>query len=85
MTKQEFIKRTGYTPKSKQEFWNIHEEYCDTLADKDVWCKAWIELLEEADNAPGYGDWRTLSEDERNDIRDLMDEKIDEINEQEED
>lgn len=41
MTKQEFVARTGYVPVSEEEFWRIHEAYCDSSADKDVWCKAW--------------------------------------------
>lgn len=84
MTKQEFIKRTGYSPKSAEEFWNIHDEYMASLEEKDVWCKAWIELFEEIDNATGYRAWNELSELERENVRSEMNVKIDEINEQEE-
>ena len=41
MTQQEFMVRTGYTPKSEEEFWTIHDEYVNSPFSKDEFCKAW--------------------------------------------
>lgn len=57
MTQQEFTARTGYVPKSEEEFWNIHNAYCDSCADKDAWCKAWAYMYDlYGDEAPGLDD-----------------------------
>lgn len=42
MTQQEFMVRTGYTPKSEEEFWTIHNEYVNSPFNKDEFCKVWI-------------------------------------------
>ena len=41
MTQQEFTARTGYTPKTEDEFWSIHDEYCNSSFNKDEFCKNW--------------------------------------------
>lgn len=41
MTQQEFMVRTGYTPKSEEEFWTIHNEYVNSPFNKDEFCKVW--------------------------------------------
>lgn len=56
MTQQEFTARTGYMPTSEEEFWRIHEAYCDSSADKDVWCKAWAYMYDNFGDAPGLED-----------------------------
>lgn len=41
MLLQEFIVRTGYTPKSEEEYRKIEDEYYNFPGDKDEFCKAW--------------------------------------------
>lgn len=43
MLMQEFIDRTGYTPKSAQEYMEIEGEYYNFPGDKDEFCKMWKE------------------------------------------
>ena len=41
MTQQEFMMRTGYAPKSEDEFWTVHDEYVNSPFNKDEFCKVW--------------------------------------------
>lgn len=41
MLLQEFIVRTGYTPKSAEEYRQIESQYYDFPGDKDEFCKMW--------------------------------------------
>lgn len=38
---QEFIERTGYTPKTTEEYRKIEDMYYDFPGDKDQFCKFW--------------------------------------------
>lgn len=49
MTQQEFTARIGYTPKTEDEFWSIHDEYCNSSFNKDEFCKNWKRI-----HAPEY-------------------------------
>lgn len=41
MLLQEFIIRTGYTPKSAEEYRQIEAQYYDFSGNKDEFCNAW--------------------------------------------
>lgn len=43
MTQQEFFERTGVEV-SNDEFFAIHEVYCDSELDKDGFCKMWCKM-----------------------------------------
>lgn len=45
MTQQEFYTRTGVMP-SAEEWWYIHDSYCDSEKDKDDFCKMWKRMNE---------------------------------------
>ena len=43
MTQQEFFNRTGVEV-SNDEFFSIHEVYCNSELDKDEFCKMWCKM-----------------------------------------
>ena len=51
MTQQEFMVRTGYTPSTDEEFWAIHDEYCNSPYNMDEFCKNWAHKNAEIQNS----------------------------------
>lgn len=64
MTQQEFMVRTGYTPSTNDEFWAIHDEYCNSPFGKDEFCKNWAHKNAHKFKSPVVKQYATEAETE---------------------
>ena len=65
MTQQEFMVRTGYTPSTDEEFWAIHDEYCNSPYNMDEFCKNWAHKNARKFKTPVVKKYATEAETEK--------------------